>query len=82
MYDPVLALCLMYLDFSCGEVNCDVSVKTVIIQEVLLDDIALITQSQEKLFEAIMPIVLHDMPKYWVVAHLYHGLWSQDGFFT
>src|SRR5688572_28650489 len=54
----------------------------IIMHEILLDHVAFITKTNNKIIKAILAVDLHDMPKNGLTTYFYHRFWTAIGFFT
>jgi hypothetical protein len=71
---PVLDIAFLELD-ALAAIGEDEVIRNalVIIQEVVFDDVRLVSKAQDELFVAKMCVVLHDMPEDWPVSNIDHG---------
>jgi len=82
MHHPVLTLSFEYVHAAGGEVDSDTAVEVLIVEEVSLDDLALIAQRDKELFKTEVSIVLHDVPEDRMAPDLDHRLWLYFSFFS
>src|SRR5437764_5012783 len=57
-----------------AEADGEVVVHCLVVQEIFLDNIALVAEAQNKLSKAIVRVRLHDVPQNRPTTHLHHGL--------
>src|SRR6185436_5878978 len=62
------------------EADGEVVVHGLVVEEIVLDDAALIAQAQDELAEAIMRVALHDVPQDGAAAHFDHRFRAEFGF--
>lgn len=65
-----------------GDVEGDVGGVQEVVGEVLLDDVALVTEADDKVVYSLLGVELEDVPKDGLAADLDHGLGAERGFFT
>src|SRR5579859_3027717 len=71
----------MDFHFAARQVDGHAAVQAIVVEKVLLDDLALIAQGNEKLFTAVVSIMLHDMPEDRPAPDLDHRFGLDLGFF-
>src|SRR5258708_36327770 len=74
MDDPILAVIVFSLDLALFQIDRQISAKTSVIEKESLDHFAAIPDGNEKLLEAVMRIVAHDVPEQRLTANLDHRL--------
>src|SRR5215471_15827341 len=72
---------MMVFDSVAHEVDRDISPMQVIVGEIFLDHIALVTEADNEVCDAVVRVKLHDVPQYRSVSDLDHRLWADTGFF-
>ena len=65
-----------------GDVEGDVGGVQEVVGEVLLDDVALVSQADDEVVDALLRVELEDVPEDGLAADLDHGLGADGGFFT
>ena len=53
-----------------------------VIGEVLLDDVALVSEADDEVVDALLGVELEDVPEDGLAADLHHGLGADGGFFA
>src|SRR6266536_1126051 len=81
MNDPILALLILSLDPSAGQVDADASTQAVIIHEEAFDHFASVAQRNVKLLRSVVGTVLQNMPENRPASDFDHGLGLDFGFF-
>src|SRR5579859_3058259 len=71
----------MYLDVASRQIDRHALLEVIVVQEVALDDLALIPQREDELLEAVVGVMLHEVPKEGMLADLYHRLGLHGGLF-
>jgi hypothetical protein len=71
---PVLAFAAVGGDLPGGEADGHAPAEVVVVEEVLLDDLALVAQRDQELAEAVVRVVLHDVPEKGPSPDLHHRL--------
>ena len=74
MDGPVLDLLAVLGDLAAGEIYRDTGAQHLVVEEVPLDALALVAQSADELGEAMVLVVLHDVPEDRLAADLHHWL--------
>ncbi len=75
VYNPVVALPAVRFDAASGKIESHAAVQAVIIEKVSFYIVASVTERDEEFFEAVMGVVLHDMPEDRMPAYFHHRLW-------
>lgn len=79
----ILVVAAVKLDgFLPTEVHGDIPHPGFVVEEEVLDDVALVAQAQDEIIEAVAGVVLHDVPQYRAPPDLHHGLWLELGLLT
>jgi hypothetical protein len=77
---PVDRVGAMHAHLRVGEIDRQVVRELGLIEDVTLDDVTLISQSDDEIFEIVGRVVAHDVPQDRDPADLDHRLWSRFGF--
>src|ERR1700716_1883627 len=70
---PVGALAIVYANLAGAERNGQVAGVVAVAKKVLLDDIAPVTQGNDKVLESVVAVHLHDVPDDRKATHRHHG---------
>ena len=81
VHQPVVALLAVRVDLASGQVDRDVAVDGVVVEKVALDRVALIAQRDDELLEAVVRVVLHDVPQDRAAADFDHRFGLHRGLF-
>lgn len=79
-YVPVNRVGAMHAHLRVGEVDRQVVRELGLIEDVALDDVTLVPQSDDEIFKIVSRVVAHDVPQDRDAADLDHRLWSRFGF--
>ena len=71
---PWFGMALVNMHAVLHHIEGDVRHVQEVVGEILLDDIALVTQTDDEIGNPVMLIDLHYVPDYWLTAHFNHGL--------
>ena len=72
-------IAVLQLDLTAGEVDADGPAHGGVIQEVPADHVAEVPERHHELADAVVGVVLHDVPEDWAFADLDHRLRSDVG---
>src|ERR1700692_3571253 len=61
--------------------NFEVTVHGFVVQKIILDHVAAITQAENELAHPVVGIHLHDVPQDGAPADFHHGFWAEFGLF-
>ncbi len=78
---PVFRFEVFSLDHSASKIYAEIALEVVLIEEVVLDEISLVTAGDVEVLHPMMGIVLHDMPQDGTPADLDHRLGTGRCFF-
>ncbi len=80
---PVMDIAIQQLQilaaFGEDKVICD---ALVVFEKILLDNVGLITQAQDKVFVTIVRVILHHMPEDRAISDRNHRFWQSLGVFA
>src|SRR5690348_174921 len=79
MDHPVFTITLDRVYRAIGKIDRHAAAKRAIVEKEALYHLATITKRDKKLFEAVVSVVLHDVPEDGTPADLDHGLGTQFG---
>src|SRR5713226_5664 len=82
MYNPIFTFAIFSFDLAVAKVNRHVPSEAGVVEEKLLNDFAFVTESDNEFFEAVVFIMLHDMPDQRSSTDLDHGLGPDLSFFS
>jgi hypothetical protein len=80
VHHPVVRLVAVRSDLAAPEVNRQVAAEVVIVEEIVLDDLALVAQCDAEFVEPVARVVLEDVPEDRPAADLHHRLGLGLGF--
>src|SRR5690242_5181802 len=80
--EPWRLLAVVHLRIARTEVDRDVVVEREEVEEVLLDNFALVAEGDDEFLEPVRGVQVEQMPENRLSADLYHGLWPQGGLFS
>ena len=81
MHQPIFALVFMRLDAAVGQIDREAVADVVIIEEVTLDDFALVAEGDDELVVPEAGKQVHDVPEHRLTADLDHRLGLDAGLF-
>src|SRR5882762_4700371 len=70
----------MHLHAVLHDVKCNVRHVQEVIREILLDDVALVSEANHEFVDSIVRVNLHDVPQYWPATNFDHRLRLEMGF--
>src|SRR5262249_61281958 len=74
MHEPVLGCRLVRIDAPAAQLDAEAARQVLVVEEVRLDQVALVAERQNELTEAEVPVKLHDVPEDRPTADLHHRL--------
>src|SRR5260370_22622730 len=76
---PIVDLCLVKARTARGDIDGHALAHAVVVEEVALDDLALVAEGHEELLESLRRVRLHDVPQDGALSDVYHRLRSELG---
>ena len=64
-----------------AKANSEVTVHGFVVQEVILDHVAAISEAENELAHSVVGVHLHDVPQDGTPPDLHHGFWAEFGLF-
>src|SRR5260370_28093106 len=76
---PIVDLCLVKARTARGDIDGHALAHAVVVEEVALDDLALVAEGDEELLESLRRVRLHDVPQDGALSDVDHRLRSELG---
>src|SRR5262249_18714217 len=80
-HTPRICEALMDRNLAVLHVDRHIGYVQFIVKEIILDEIAFVSYTNNEIVDTVKRIDLHDVPENWTIADLDHRFWSDLGFF-